>query len=497
VTSFVVGPNGTCYALDSGQDLWVNGKLGWVDTVNFAIGPDGTLYKLDTGGNLSHLPWAGPWQNEAGKTPVTSFAVSPLGTCYALDSGQDLYVNGKLGWVDTVSFAVGQDGTLYKLDTGGNLSHLTTAGSWQMVDTGVLNLVRGQFNGAPAFFDLDKGGNLYVNGKLGWVDTVNFAIGSDGNLNKLDTAGNLSHLTSAGSWQPPMTMVTKLASNPDGSMFALKSNGTLWYSTTGTSGSFRQCSLGGLSVTSWPVTAPNYSGVLGLNGAPGADATLSTSGLPAGLGVSVSGNTITISGTPSTHVSGNYSFTLSVYYPVVNFRLVSAYSLTLNPGPVASLIVKASGTATVGSTMTVTITAEDAYGNVATGDNGVVTLTSSNANSLPSVSLGLQNGVCSVSLRPAHSGPVTLTPSQGSVRGSGLGLSISPSLYLYTYDLFAYNSDDEVVDEVINLTCDEPNDSQANAYISNEANGWGLALDNEGIAWDSIYHVIIGKVAGN
>lgn len=90
-------------------------------------------------------------------------------------------------------------------------------------------------------------------------------------------------------------------------------------------------------------------------------------------------------------------------------------------GAAAASLQVAGGSGYVGSVNAVTITARDAYGNVAISYNGVVHLTSSDAGSTTSADAALVNGSATFTVTPTTVGPQTLTATDvttGAIVGS-------------------------------------------------------------------------------
>ena len=87
--------------------------------------------------------------------------------------------------------------------------------------------------------------------------------------------------------------------------------------------------LGTLSATQWTVNQAGFNGTIGVTGGTGAFSNLTWSGLPSGLSASLSGNTITVSGTPT--ATGTFSnFAVSVR-DAAGAVASSTYSITINP----------------------------------------------------------------------------------------------------------------------------------------------------------------------
>lgn len=95
-------------------------------------------------------------------------------------------------------------------------------------------------------------------------------------------------------------------------------------------------------------------------------------------------------------------------------------AVTVTPAAAASLSVSGGG-GYIGSVNAVQITARDAYGNIATSENGVVHLASSDASSVTSTDAALTNGVGVFTVTPMTLGSQTLTASEvanGAITGS-------------------------------------------------------------------------------
>ena len=143
--------------------------------------------------------------------------------------------------------------------------------------------------------------------------------------------------------------------------------------------------------------------------------------------------------------SGTHTFTNAYTLKTAGSRTVTATDtvtgtitgtsagITVNPAAAATLTVTAPGSGTAGSSLSVTITAKDAFGNIATGYTGTVHLTSSDgAATLPGdyTFVGGDNGVhvLSVTLKTAGSQTVTATDTViGSITGTSAGTTVSPA----------------------------------------------------------------------
>jgi hypothetical protein len=89
-------------------------------------------------------------------------------------------------------------------------------------------------------------------------------------------------------------------------------------------------SLGGLSSPSqWDMNQPGYTGSIALSGGTGSYDNLQVSGLPAGLGAALVGNTITLSGTPTQ--AGTFSNIVVSLADSAGGTDAGTYSLSINP----------------------------------------------------------------------------------------------------------------------------------------------------------------------
>jgi Ca2+-binding RTX toxin-like protein len=98
----------------------------------------------------------------------------------------------------------------------------------------------------------------------------------------------------------------------------------------------------------------------------------------------------------------------------------SSAAITVSPAAATLFAVTAPGTAGAGESFNVTLTAKDAYGNVATNYSGAVTLTSSDhqAVTMNPTTLVWNNGTATATVTLNNPNPITLTATAGSVSGS-------------------------------------------------------------------------------
>ena len=89
--------------------------------------------------------------------------------------------------------------------------------------------------------------------------------------------------------------------------------------------------LGGLSSSAWTVNQPGYSGAIIVSGGAGPFGNLSATGLPAGVTASLSGNTITLGGTPT--AAGTYGNVDVSVTDADGVTASGAFSITINASP--------------------------------------------------------------------------------------------------------------------------------------------------------------------
>ena len=151
----------------------------------------------------------------------------------------------------------------------------------------------------------------------------------------------------------------------------------------------------GAAPTATATAGVAYSSTLAASGGAGALTYSITSGaLPTGL--TLTAGTGAIAGTPTGSATA-YNFTAQAADNFGDTPATQAYTITLNPGAATHFVVAvtSASTITAGGTVNFTVTAQDAYGNIATGYAGTVRFTSSDAKAV----------------LPAHS---TLTSGTGS-----------------------------------------------------------------------------------
>jgi hypothetical protein len=168
-------------------------------------------------------------------------------------------------------------------------------------------------------------------------------------------------------------------------------------------------------------------------------------------GIQLNSSTGVLSGAAATDVAGTYTFTVEATNTGVHSLgalpnlpdqvVTQVCTLTVKPAAASKLIVSASPTSTtVGSPITVTVTAQDPYGNVATNLSSVQ-LSSSETNTYNNVPnsmfagttwpVTLKSGYGSLTLTPVHSGTVTFKATAGAINATSNSVVVAASMVNY------------------------------------------------------------------
>jgi hypothetical protein len=138
--------------------------------------------------------------------------------------------------------------------------------------------------------------------------------------------------------------------------------------------------LGALSNTVWTVNEPGFSGTVTVLGGTTPIGNLVATGLRPGLYASQSGNTITISGTPTT--AGTYNNIQLAVQDYAGAMASGTYSITITGPTVAFSITNNPTAVTAGASGSFTVSALDSSGNVVVGYQGTVYFTSTDLSAL-------------------------------------------------------------------------------------------------------------------
>jgi hypothetical protein len=197
------------------------------------------------------------------------------------------------------------------------------------------------------------------------------------------------------------------------------------------SASFTLTNLPGITLN--PTSLPDatagvaYSRTMSATGGAGGPYTFTVTegALPAGFSLSSSG---VLSG--STTLAGTSSFTVTAT-DSSGFTGSQAYTLTIDPAAAASFAVDGfPSPTTAGVAGTFSVTAHDAFGNVATGYSGTVRFTSSDSQAvLPdNATLSGGTGTFSATLKTAGSQSLAATDTlNASLTGSQTGITVNPA----------------------------------------------------------------------
>jgi LPXTG-motif cell wall-anchored protein len=143
-------------------------------------------------------------------------------------------------------------------------------------------------------------------------------------------------------------------------------------------------------------TATNYSGTVHFTSSDPAATLPADVGLLNGTGVFV----------PSFNTAGVQSFTAT---DTVNMAITGTDSLTIDPGPAATLTATAPATATNGTGIMVHVVAHDAFNNIATGYAGTIHLTSTDGAAVLAADGGLTSGQADFAVTLNTDGMQTVT----------------------------------------------------------------------------------------
>jgi hypothetical protein len=103
--------------------------------------------------------------------------------------------------------------------------------------------------------------------------------------------------------------------------------------------------------------------------------------------------------------------------------------IAVNPGAATHFVVSCGTSQTAGAAFSITVTAKDLYGNVATGYAGTVKITSSDGQAVLPANAGLASGVgsFSVTLKTVGSQSITATDTvTSSITGTQTGITVNP-----------------------------------------------------------------------
>jgi hypothetical protein len=95
--------------------------------------------------------------------------------------------------------------------------------------------------------------------------------------------------------------------------------------------------------------------------------------------------------------------------------------------PLATLAVSATATVTAGTPFSITITAQDQYGNPVTNGNVTVTLATSDGQAVTPATITLVNGTATLNLTLKTADALMLTATAGDVTGSSGNITVSPA----------------------------------------------------------------------
>jgi sugar lactone lactonase YvrE len=223
---------------------------------------------------------------------------------------------------------------------------------------------------------------------LGTLAPTQWTVGQTGYPGTIPTSGGTGTLTLSSQVNLPAGLTAVMSGTLvtfTGTPTAVGTYGNIQLTVQDTTGATATASysitinpapaLGALSATVWTVNETGFSSTVSILGGTAPYGNLTATGLPPGLSATLSGSTITLSGTPTT--AGTYN---NIQLSVQDSALATAgaaYSITIT-GPAVALGLSSYPTAmTAGTSGSLTVAALDSSGNVVVGYRGTVTLSSS------------------------------------------------------------------------------------------------------------------------
>ena len=281
----------------------------------------------------------------------------------------------------TVSPATATDGVAYAGSVAGSggvnpLTYAVTAGT---LPTGLnLNTSTGAITGTPTL--------------LG-VGTAHFTVQVSDNFG--DT---------------PATQAYTLTVNPGGAThFAVAATS----STTVTAGGTVNFTVTALDVNG--ATATGYAGTVNFTSTDAKAVLPASTTLTSGVGSFTA--TLKTAGTQSVTATDSVTGTITG----------TLAGITVNVGAASKLVVAAPGTATAGTAINVTVTAQDAYGNTVTSYAGTVGITSSDSNAALPGSSTLTSGIKVFAVTLKTAGTQTVTASDGTLSTTSSNITVNPA----------------------------------------------------------------------
>ena len=414
VASYAIrNPDGRVFVLDAAGALSSISSTGTGTQFpgtyqSIALGPDGGLYALQASGNLGKVA-VNSANIELVNNGVQAIVADTTGDLYKL------YTTGALSVMPAGSTTWTSLLTNVKSVTpsGNGVNVLTKAGvDWQYVGT-TATLIAGPhlsltIPGTAAAQSVSaKLSVLDVNNNpvLGYTGTVTFSD-SDGAAVAADDGPPPPHTFSAadnGAFSFPVAFLTSGSQT----LTAVSNDGlTASASVTVSAGAATQFSVDPPPVpvgTPIPITAAAWASDV---------VTITTPPIAGGFSV---GDTLTISGMTPT----GYNGTITVASALSDSQFT--YLLTTDPGT-------ATGFGSVTPQATITVTAYDAYGNVASGYTGAVTLMSVDSSAASPMTSAANQGVAQFTETFNQPGGQKLIATGGSLAGNG-AIVVTPAPY--------------------------------------------------------------------
>ena len=444
---------------------------GGDDLVATPVG--GTLDGVQLGGTLDMTQFS-----DATARVIDSLTLDgtiDLGGAAGTTNNATLYVGN--GSSDTNPETIGGSGVLQfgQDNSGDTLENVSSApmtfGPGLTIQGGLISTIdspNAAIDNEGAIEEATSGGMLTVDGLSGLSNAGSVIVSGGGSL----STGNADETQSGGTTTVDGTL-SAANMNLDGGI--LNGTGTVQANVINAAtvypgdppgpltvqGNFTQDSSGVLDIV---LGGPNVFSQLAISGSAALDGTLNvtvTNGYTPNIGdtfqiltsASQSGSFATQ--TPISLGNGN------LLKPIFNSGLIT---LANNPGTAADFVVNAATADTAGSSLSVTVTAQDYNGNTATGYTGTVQLTSSDSNALlpANATLTAGVGVFSVTLTTAGTQTITATDTvTGTLIGTGASITVSPAAANH-FAISAPSNVAQAAPFTFTVTAEDPFDNPAN-----------------------------------
>jgi hypothetical protein len=365
-------------------------------------------------------------------SPSSGYLMDPSGTCSIVSSGGSSY---SLASNSTCTYAVdfdpnvssgSENGTVTITDNngGGTTQVISTTGSVSGATHLVFSTVPSTATVGVPFTVIVTAENSANGTDTGYSGTVHFTS-TDGsatlpaNATLTNGTGTFTvtlNTTGSKTVTATDTAVTGITATSSSItvQLATATHFTVTASGTDTAGTAVNYTVTALTASN--STATGYSGTVHFTSTDGSATLPGNATLSSGVGTfsatlkTAGAQTITATDTGNSSITG------------------TSNSITVSPAAAASLTIQGPSTVTAGISTTYSITAYDAYGNIATNYTATATLTSSDVQAAFSPSTAsIVNGSGSLIVALKTAGTQSISATGGGVGGSKNGISVSPA----------------------------------------------------------------------